>query len=434
MYMYMKKVVFTVAVSMVGFATYAQDYGKIQLYAAQKKWTDALKELNKLNADPKAAGKAETAVWNAVVFTELAADPATAASHPDGNAKAYTAIKDAQKKDTSLKDVKEIGLRAVSLIYGANFTEGRKFFQESKWEEALAKFRIAEDLGDLISKNNWGSTKQRIDTFTVLYAGYSAQNAKKVEDAVYYYEKFAEEKIAGKDYVDLYRYLLDHYAKTNNTEKFNSRLALANELYPEQKALWDDLAFEQKTANASLTELVAIYKAEDAAGKLSAEGYESYGAIFANADKEKLAKLDSVTQVDLKRTAADAFKKAFEKNNNGVYAFNAGVLNYQIFLQLDERFYNLRGMTPAIKAQREATEKLMQEQAAICIELMEKSYNLLKAKTDRTKVEKGCLSKAIDNLTNIYAWKRDRARGKDVKAYDAAEAKYKFYDAEHGKY
>ena len=86
--------------------------------------------------------------------------------------------------------------------------------------------------------------------------------------------------------------------------------------------------------------------------------YITYAESFAQPDKNQLAQLDSTQQQELKLAAADAFIKAFNLNDtNGLYAFNAGVLYYSIFGQLDDKFYNLRGESAALKAQRDAVCK-----------------------------------------------------------------------------
>ena len=68
------------------------------------------------------------------------------------------------------------------------------------------------------------------------------------------------------------------------------------------------------------------------------------------------------------------------------------------------------------------------------IEWLEKSYAILKNKTTRTNTEKSVINKTVDFLANLYTYKRDRVRGKDLKAFDAYEAKFKEYDALHAKY
>ena len=67
-------------------------------------------------------------------------------------------------------------------------------------------------------------------------------------------------------------------------------------------------------------------------------------------------------------------------------------------------------------------------------EWMEKSFAVLKDKANKINSEKNVLNKTVDFLANIYQYKRDKAKGKDQKAYDAFDAKYKQFDALHDKY
>ena len=65
---------------------------------------------------------------------------------------------------------------------------------------------------------------------------------------------------------------------------------------------------------------------------------------------------------------------------------------------------------------------------------IEKAYNILKLKKDNGSLggaEKNVYSKSVDFLANLYAYKRDKVRGKDTKLFDEFDAKYKIYDGLH---
>lgn len=434
----MKKLLIASFFAAAGLSATAQKLDNVNKYVVLNKFEDAKKELDKVMADPKAQDNPDALILAARVNAELVMDSSLKSKYPTALEDSYAALAKYRSKDTSLKALKDQstgGLRAVSIIYSNEFNNGRKFFNESKWDDAFHSFRIAEDLGDLISKNNLGTTKQRIDTFTVIYAGYAAQNAKKTDSAVYYYKKFADEKIGGKDFEDVYRYILNNALDTKNEADFKKYLAIAKELYPaDTEKLWNAYDMEFTSKNASVDEMINKYKSESAGGKLNGQQLASYGEYFANVPKEELAKMDSTKQSELKTLGSEAFEKAFAAENNGVYAFNAGVLLYAQFNTLEDKFYNLRGETAALKAQRADVEKQQQAIADKSIDLMEKAYNLLKAKNPREKVETSCLAKSVDFLANLYQWKRDKARGKNPQDYDKYDAKYKQFDAEHGKY
>ena len=190
------------------------------------------------------------------------------------------------------------------------------------------------------------------------------------------------------------------------------------------------------TSNTGLDEIISKYKTEDASGKLTEDGYLTYAESFAMPDKAQVDKLDSAQQSQLKITAADAFAKAYNLNNKaGLYAFNAGVLYYNIFTTLDDRFFSYTGESAALKAKRAEIIKEQQEVSSKSIDWLEKAYEALKAKEPREKNESNSLNRAVTMLANLYMWKRDKTKGTgNTKDYDAFDAKYQLYDAEVGKY
>jgi hypothetical protein len=68
------------------------------------------------------------------------------------------------------------------------------------------------------------------------------------------------------------------------------------------------------------------------------------------------------------------------------------------------------------------------------IDWLEKTYTIEKAKSTKTSTDKSIGNKTVDFLANMYQYKRDQVRGKDTKAFDAFDAKYKLYDGEHDKF
>lgn len=430
----MKKNILLVLLSAITCITFAQDYTKVTTMYALKKWEDAKKEVDKLATDPKAQDKPETLVWKANVYAELYADSSLTAKYPDAGNQAYQTLQAYIQKEPSLKTLKENGLRVLGILYGNAFNEGKKYFGESKWPESFTAFKKAEEMSEFIMKNNLGSGAQGIDTFTVLYTGFAAQNSNKPAEAVVYYEKLADKKVSGPDFKDVYRYMLQYYSDQKNTEKFNKYLPVAKELYPTESAVWSQAEMTNMSANSSLTDIQAKYKQDDATGKLTEDQYISYAESFAGLTKGKDTKLDSTQQVEIKFSGADAYKKAFALKNNGLYAYNAGVLYYAVYDQLSERSFNLRGTSAALKTQRDEVSKQMSPLADSAINWLEQAYNVLKAKTPREKTESLSLNRTVDYLAILYGWKRDKAKGVNPKDVDAFDVKYQLYDNEHDKY
>lgn len=432
----MKKVCLAILLSAVCLFSKAQNYNALVIDYSTGKFDDAKKEVDKLLTEGKLKDKAETYLWKVKVYAEIYADSALTKKYTTAGTDALAALDVYVTKEPDLKLLKEDGSRAISLLYGISFNNGRSYFQASDWNNAFASFSFCQNVSEFIGKNGLSASgKYTIDTTVVLYTAYAAQNAGKQDDAVKRYKALADWKINDADYIDIYKFILNYETDKKNEAEFNKYLAIAREAHPKQLSLWNQFAMNYQTTNSSLMEIVAKYKADDAAGKLKEDDYVTFAESFASPDKAQQNALDSAQQVNLKMAAADAFAKAFNLNNaEGLYAFNTGVLYYSTFTTLDDRFYNYTGQSAELKAKRDAIVKEQQEIAAKAIEWLEKGYTVLKAKTDRNKAESNSLNRSVDYLANLFAWKREKSKGVNPKDFDAFDAKYKFYDGEHDKY
>jgi hypothetical protein len=204
----------------------AQDYTKVMLNYSTKKYEDAKNELDKLSNDSKAKDKAETYLWKAAVYSQLYTDSSLAAKYPDAAQQAMEAFNAYQQMDPSVKLLKEgntsAAINGIAWLYSTSFNNGKQYFSQSKWSDAFREFSRASQLSDFINKNGFNSNKSLIDTFTVLYTGYAAQNMGNPDSAVVYYEKLADLKTGGADLQPMYQYMLDDYAKMKQPESLRS--------------------------------------------------------------------------------------------------------------------------------------------------------------------------------------------------------------------
>ena len=436
----MKKTFLFLLFAAFAFVATAQDYSKVMLNYQLKKYEDAKSQIDKLSTDSKAQDKPETYLWKAAIYSQLYSDSALAAKYPDAAQQATSAFDTYLQKDSSLKLLKEgntsAAINGIAWLYSTSFNNGKKYFTQSKWPEAFQEFKRASDLSEFINKNGFNSNKSLIDTFTVLYTGYAAQNMGKPDSAIVYYEKLADLKTGGPDLEPMYQYMLDDYSKMKQPEKFAKYLAIAKELYPDKANVWSQMEMSNMSQNSSLDQIMTKYQ-QDSATNLTEDQLITYAETFAN--PQQLQSLDSAKQVQYKLTAANIYKRAFDQNpNQGIYAFNAGLLNYNVFNDLEDKHYSLRGEGAGLKAQRAAIEKQQQVYADSAIAWLEKGYNVMKAKTDRDKIESNSLNHSVDYLANLYMWKREQTKASNSatasKDYDQYDAKFKQFDAEHDKY
>ncbi|MGI8951742.1 MAG: hypothetical protein ACR2FN_09190 [Chitinophagaceae bacterium] len=412
----------------------AQDFKPVETAVVLKQPEAAKTALDKVMTNPKAEQKPEAWYYKAWVYSSFYKDPALRAKYPNSETTADEAIKKYMQMDTSYALIKQYGADPLFNIYATSFNDGIRTFNTKNWDSASYYFGLAADYSDIIFKNKWSASSATIDTTSVQYAGYAFQNANKPDLAIKYYTKLADNKIGGKDFVDIYKFILDYYSKNKDQNNFQKYLAEAKQLYPDQSAVWNQFEMQNMTQNANLEDILAKYKQNDAGGKLTEDQYIGYAETFAGINKTQQSQLDSAKQVEIKFAAADAYKKAFALKNNGIYAYNAGVMYYSVYSSLDDRFYALKGTSADLKAQRAVVEKQEYEMADSALKWLETAYTILKAKTNRDKSESNSLNKDVDFLANIYLWKRDKSRGVTPADYDKYDAKFKQYDAEHGKY
>jgi len=436
----MKKALFFLflSVSMVAkLKAQEKEYTAVVLYYSTSKWEDAKKEVDKLMADPKVKDKPETLLWKFNVYSELYGDSTLKAKYPDAGAQAWDALNQYVAKEPDIKKLKEEGLKGINTLYTQSFNYGKNGFQRSDWNTSFENFALCQRVSEFIGAHALNTNgKYTIDTTVVLYTGYAAQNAGKPDEAAKRYKALADFKVGEKDVEDIYKFILDYDIRQKDDASFKKYLAIAKELYPNDAAVWNQIEMNQMSSTASLKDIMAKYKTDDASGSLKEDGYITYAEAFAMPTKEQTAQLDSTQQVELKMMAADAFAKAFNINNgNGLYAFNAGVLYYGVFGALDDRYFNLRGESAALKSQREAVVKEQQKYADSSISWLEKGYTVLKAKPTRERNEATSLNRSVDYLAILYQWKRDKTKGTaNAKDYDVYDVKYKQYDSEHDKY
>lgn len=464
----MKKLLFSVSLSVAALFASAQKLGKVETPYLLNKFEEAKAEIDKIAADPKYQSNPEVWFWHASVYGNLYDNEQLRAKYPEAGEAALNSFRKYMQADPSFKVMNEStipGKVIIDILYRGNLREGIAYFDKKQWDSAYKYFGRSAEVGDLITTNNWKGNKQPIDTITVLFTGYAAQNAKKTDDAAKYYGRLADLKIknaqAAGDLKDIYEYLVYHFLEKKNTEQFNKYLAMARELYPENMNGWADYESEYIENNYTLAQKEEAYDKADAAGTLTANQYLSYGNMFYNMKEEERSGMDSATLANYRKKAEGAFAKGYEKDKtNGLAAFNVGLINYNDWVDLDDAYSaNIKRMgelnrskaaekdpkkkaanearikkeIDAIKALNAGIEKRQHAFADKAAEWFEKSFQVLSAKAEPDRAEKQVLGKSVDNLTNLYLWKRDKSKGNNAD-YDKYDALYKKYDALHDKY
>jgi len=417
-------------------------------------------EIDKIMADAKNQGKSEGWLWKTRIYAELYFSDSLRNTYPNCGEVAFESFRKYESLEPSYKQLSEVASwRPLDLIYVTGFNQGRKFFDAKQWDSSYHYFVAAAYMGNIITQKDLRKTGAKLDTLSVVYAGYAAQNAKKEEEATNYYTKLIDIRANGDEYKDVYTYTLVHYANIKDAENFNKYLAISKEVYP--KGDWDDYEFDFLNKAYNMQQKEEQYDKQDATGTLSARKYLLFGQMFSEIMKEEKAVLDSSKKAYYEKKSASAYIKAFEKDNTlGLAAFNAGVIYYNEYSILDDRYRanikilqdlnsnrivekdpkkrlaadtKYKADIDAVKKVNQEVDKQMSEAVDMSINWLEKSFNSLNAQETKDRTTHNCLNKSVDWLANLYQYKSQKVKGKDMKAYDVFDAKYKQYDALHSK-
>ncbi len=457
----------TIAALVFYSITTAQKLDNVQKNFVILKYEDAKTEIDKISTDANFANKPEVLLWKARIYAILFAKESSRAKYPNAGITAFEAFSKYVTADPETKILGEtnklpnIG-SVLDDIYTTYGNLAATCFNKKDWECAFENYKATAAMGELLTKYNWKQNNQTLDTLSVFYAGYSAEQLKKKEETVKYYSLLANQKIGGEEKEFVYDYLTTHFMQTKNLEMVSKYAAIATQLYPANASIWHKRELYTMQEALPLEEKDKRFIAGKALGNFTADDYVSYGDMFTTLNKDEKTNLDSAKKEYYHVKAIEAYISAYEKDiKNAISAYNVGVLTNAQFGTYDERQIayrrllqdlnsnktvekdpkkkvaaeaNFKKKADALKAEIAAIDKPKMEKANIAIEWLEKAFAQFDANPNRTKEETRCLRQSIDNLAELYGYKRDKVKTTDPKAYDAYDAKYKKYDALHGKY
>lgn len=431
--------------SLVSMGASAQKYDKQKMsdLLVAKKFDEAKTELDKILANPEEASKPEILTLKTRIYGEIVANPELLKKYPDAADQAYSsfqaflkAVPDTAQEMKILKDPYIGGINGASNVYAYEFNQGRDGFNAKTYVPAFAAFKKAQALGSFFAENGLlaGGSRTGIDTLTTLYAGFAAQNLSTdstvgkpeyKDTAAYYYKIIVDHNIATPDAENAYKYLAYYYYSGKKTQELAALLPIAKAKYPASKDDWDQYGASLITTGATPAQLIEKY---NSATNLNETELQTYASAFG---KEKTATTDTALKAKLVDAEISSYQKLYAITPTALIAYNVGTLTYSKYDALEEQFRAAAGQSAALKTKRAAIEAQQQTMSDTAAEWFTKAYTTLKEKTDKSKQEASVYKNTVALLSNIYAWKVDKARGKDTKAFDKYDALAKQFDAEY---
>ncbi|HLX91234.1 MAG TPA: hypothetical protein VKR32_06100 [Puia sp.] len=427
----MKSILLTVFVCWFSLGLSAQSLDKAKDFLKANKLTDAKTQIDGFLADAKNQKNGEGWYTKATIYEAIAANDQLKSQFPDARAQALDALKNyVQFDDKKLILLIVDKYKVINEIYQSYFQTGAADYNSAKYADALENFKGAIAASSFMIQQGWINMK--IDTTSNIYAGISAEKAKKRDTAATYYSRLADAKIGGTNMVEIYKWLANYYSSDKNEEsKALKYIDYGKELYPNDSS-WKDL--EVSVYENQLD----IYRKSGNKDSLFA-GYDKIINKFPNNNiflyNYGLELYQYAQDTSTKRPANpdELITKAKQLLNKSLEvkpdypqaALVLGEISYNDGVELQSKARTLKGATPdVVKKKTEMRDQAMKRYEE-AIPYFEKVDQDLGSKGKLRMDDKTALRNAYDSLITIYEQKKQKDKS------DAYTTKYNNVDKDH---
>ena len=394
---------------------FAQTIEDIEAQVGKGEFDKAKASVDAFLAKEKNATKSDGWWYKGIIYNEIAKSDKYRSLAPDGRMEAFNAFKKYYEMDPkAVRATLEQHVRLFD-IYNGYFDIGVTSFGSSKFDDAYVNFKNALMVEEYVAGKGFEYNGFKFPTFdTVLNQNIalSAYRAKRDDDAAVYFKKIADQKIAGKDNIDVYQLLVEYYGKKNDKVNKEKYLQLGRELFPADDR-WYQLELEEvdekdkKALFAKYEELMPKYPDK----YLMTYNYavELFNYTYAGdtkpADyKETQKKIESV----LKATIA-ANKSYPEANVLMSRHF------YNVLYDYQDEMQAIKGTTEADKKKKADLKTKMTETADQLIVYSQAALDMYSAKPTLKAGEKGNYKVVSGYLSTAYDIKGDKAKSDEYR-------------------
>jgi hypothetical protein len=426
----MKSILLTVFIFVISLGLSAQSLDKAKELLKANKLTDAKTQIDGFLADAKNQKNADGWYQKSKIYEAIASNDQLKAQYPDARADALVALKNyVQFDDKKLIQLQIDQYKPINEIYQSYFQLGAAQYNSGKYEDALQNFKGAIDASSFMTEKGWINMK--IDTTSNLYAGISAEKAKKRDSAAIYYGKLADAKIAGGNMSEIYKWLSNYYSADKNDETDALKYSgYGKELYPADTT-WKDIEvnvyeneLDRNRKSGSKDSLFAAYehvisKFPDNNIFLYNYGLEMYQ--YASDTSKKVANAE-----ELINKSKDALNKSLQiKPDYPQAALILGEISFNEAVDLQAKARAVKGSTPDLIKKRNDLKEQAMKKYDESVPYFQKVEQDLGPKGKLKMDDKIALRNAYDSLITIYEQKKQKDKS------DAYTLKFNSVDKDH---
>jgi tetratricopeptide (TPR) repeat protein len=398
---------------------YAQKLDKAKDQYKNKKLTEAKTEIDNFLAVEKNQKNSEAYFYKAKIYGSIAADPALSKTYPEARDQAYAAIKTYLDLE---KQVKEESKRYLLLtvenraplvdLYSGYSKDGATFYNAGNYNDALVYFNKTLDVFDLLAANGW-TNNMNLDTTTTLYAGISAEKANKLDEAAKYYGAIASSKATGEGFIEIYKWLADHYKQKGDLVNASKYLQLGREVYPTDP-FWSGFELEMLREKGTKDEVFAKYEQVIKENPTNHVFYFNYAVELYQAGYNVDSTKRPANSKELIDRATEQLKKSLEIKPD--YA-NANMVLGQIYYNQGIDIANVNKtirppqggkLKPEELKKKEELRNMMNKKYDEAIVYFEKVDQALGSQGKLKMEDKQFLKEAYDLMITIYEQRQDK--------------------------
>jgi len=405
----MQKFLLALIFTIAGTTMFAQKIDDVTDLMGKEQWEKAKDAVDKFLANEKNAKNADGWYYKANIYNSLSKDDKFKSLSQDLKMESFNAYKKYLEIDP--KAIRGTLLQHVLLfdIYNGYFDEGAKSFNDKNYEKAGTSFKNALTIEEYIAGKGYsynGFSFPSFDTALVQNIALSYYQAKNEDDAAIWYQKMADRKIAGKDYLDVYQFLVDYYNKKKDMANREKYMKTGRELYPDND-YWLDVELadvdskDKKKLFAKYEELIAKYPGKYLMNyNYSVELFNyNYTGDSKPADyAETQAKIES------------ALKRTIEINSTADANMLMARHIYNMVYDIQDAQKLIKGTTPADQKKKADLKTQMIAKVDMMLPYAQKAFDIYDAKANMKPVEKGNFKIVADFLASAYELKGDKAK------------------------
>lgn len=421
----MKKFYLLISLLTLGIMTQAQDLDDIRELLNKSKFREAKAAIDAYLTNPKNSNKSDAWYYKGRAYNSLSYE----AGVPDAEIlnlrnEAFQAFKKYQQLDDKDVWMKLENYESYLNLYGGLYDLGARFYNSKNFDGALQSFKGAGDVKDYILMKKYEYPQLKLyplDTSLVLNTATAAIQSKKTDEAVTYYRKLTDAGVGGKDYEEVYEFLVDHYSKKDDEANLAAMIAQAKKLYPSNE-FWTDVEVRQVGKKGDKAALHAKYEELIANNPENFRLKYNYAVELYNELYGRDAK-PSIDDMASREKLSTALKAAIaqEKDNEATMLMTNHLFNTAA--DLLNASNTIKSTKPEeVKKKNEykaQSNKFMDE----CITYSESAMKYYEGLGDMKPVQKANYKIVLGYLSDIYSIKNNAKKAAEYEAKNKAADK-----------